>query len=181
MVDRILAHADRQVRLLPAPFIAFGISGGISDLVAQLVYVNGDDARLVWVAVFAWFAAIAITIVSTRRLRLQKERWTVLDSQIYALFNVIWIATLAVAFGSQPHIFAQWGEGAIWSLSYGIALTFVGTQGNRYTFIGGAILIASIIIANFLYPLAGYVLAAGMWIGMAGTGVALYATQRQCE
>ncbi len=179
MVDRILAQADRQVRLLPEPFIAFGISGGLSDIVSQRIFVNHNDPRLGWIAVLGWIAAIIITIVSSRRRRRKKERWSVLDGQLYTLFTIIWITTLAVAFGSQLHVFTQWAVAAIWSFAYGIALIFVGTQGNRYTLVGGIILIASIIGANILYPYIGYVLAAGMWIGMAGTGVALYATQRK--
>ncbi|MDQ2681219.1 MAG: hypothetical protein M3Y21_09425 [Candidatus Eremiobacteraeota bacterium] len=182
MVDRILAGADRQVRLMPAPFIAFGIAGGLFDIASQRIFFNHSGWWPAWIAMFAWAAAIAITIISARRLRRKKSanaRWTLLDSQMYTLFNIVWIATLALAFSSQPHIFGQWAAAAIWSFAYGIALVFAGTQGNRYVFVGGVVLLASIVVANYAYPFTGYVLAAGMWIGMAGCGVALYFTQRQ--
>lgn len=180
MVDRIMAGADRNVRLLPAPFIAFGIAGGIADLSADLVSRGAAGAPLIWFSVAVWIVAVAISIYAGVRLRRTKQRFSILDGQLFALFNVIWIVTLTVAFGAG-HIFTQWAAGAIWSFAYGIALIFVGTQGNRVTFAGGVILIASIVAANFFYDYAGYIFAAGMWIGMAGTGVALYATQRGSE
>jgi len=179
MVDRILAEADRQVRLMPQPFIAFGLAGGVADLIAQLVFVNGADSRLFWISAAAWFMAVGITIFSARRLRALKQRWTVLDQQLYLLFQVIWIVTLATAFGGQPHVFFNWAGAAIWNLVYALALIYVRTQGNRYTFVGGIVLAASIIGANFASPYAGFMLAAGMWIGMAGTGFALLITQRR--
>lgn len=179
MVDRILLQADRQVRLLPQPFIAFGIAGGIIDLVAQWVYVNGATPSLFWIAVVSWFIAIAVAISSSRRLKSSKVRLTVLDGQMYALFNVIWIVTLITALGAQPHILTGWAGAAIWSFAYAIAMIFAGTQGNRLTFAGGIVLAVSIVAANFFYPVAGYIFAAGMWIGMAGAGVALLVTQRR--
>ena len=178
MVDRILSEADRQVRLLPAPFIAFGIAGGLIDFISQRVYVEHDSPSLFWLSGIAWLIAIVVTIGSSRALRLSKQRFSVLDGQMYALFNVIWIVTLVTALGAQPHIFSQWAGAAIWSFAYAIAMIFAGTQGNRIAFAGGVVLAASIVVANFFYPIAGYIFAAGMWIGMAGTGVALLATQR---
>lgn len=179
MVDRILSEADRQVRLLPEPFIAFGIAGGIIDLVAQRVFVNGATPSLFWIGVVSWLIAILVAISSSRRLKRSKERLTVLDGQMYALFNVIWIVTLITAFGAQPHIFDGWAGAAIWSFAFAIAMIFAGTQGNRIAFAGGIVLAVSIVAANLFYPFAGYIFAAGMWIGMAGAGVALLATQRR--
>ena len=179
MVDRILSEADRQVRLLPQPFIAFGIAGGIIDIVAQWVFVNGGTPSLFWIAVVSWLVAIAVAITSSRRLRRSKERITLLDGQMYALFNVIWIVTLIMAFGAQPHILSGWAGAAIWSFAYAIAMIFAGTQGNRIALGGGIVLALSVVAANIFYPLAGYIFAAGMWIGMAGAGVALLSTQRQ--
>jgi len=181
MVDRILKDVDRKVRLLPEPFIAFGIAGGIADLVAQLVFINGAFQLLFVLSGGAWLIAAAVTIFASRQLRKTKDRFSVLDGQLYALLNVIWIVTLLLSFGAQPHIFGQWAAAGIWSFAYGIALIFVGTQGSRVAFAGGIILIASIIGANFLPAYTGYVFAAGMWLGMAGTGVALLITQRDNE
>ncbi|MDQ2871601.1 MAG: hypothetical protein M3R35_00560, partial [Candidatus Eremiobacteraeota bacterium] len=68
---------------------------------------------------------------------------------------------------------------AIWSVVVAVPLLFVGLQGHRVTLTGGIVLLASVVAANFVHAgLTGYVLAAGMFVGLTGSGVALALMRR---
>jgi hypothetical protein len=71
------------------------------------------------------------------------------------------------------YIFSGWASAAIWSFAEAIVLLFIGLHGNRRAQICGVLLVVSVVIANFSPATTiGYVLAAGMFAGYAGFGIA---------
>ncbi len=178
MVDRILARADDTTVCVPyQPFLYWGIAAAVINVVSERVSVQHDSSELYWIAAAALVLALGLTIGWARRLHGQ-ERRSLVGRQVYYAFNTAWIVSLAcmlLAF----RIFPQWGQAAIWSIMYGSAMLFAATLvRSRVLLAGGAVLIASILCANFAVGYAGYILAAGDLIGLAGAGLVLYASQR---
>ena len=181
LVDRILSRAEQSTCCLSAaPFIVWGVTGTILNLVAQLVVSHKAPPTILFVAVAALVAAIAWTIVWVRRLR-GADRRTLVDRQIMISFTIAWIVALVIQLGAFQ-IFAQWAQAAIWSVMEGAAMLSVGVLvGVRAVVIGGALLLVSVVAANFAIPYAGFVLALGDLIGMAGAGALLYAGGRSSD
>ncbi len=178
MVDRILARAEDTGGCVPyQPFLYWGFAAAVINVVSERVSVQHDSAELYWIAAAALVLALGLTIGWARRLHGQ-ERRSLVGRQVYYAFNTAWIVSLAcmlLAF----RIFPQWGQAAIWSIMYGSAMLFAATLvRSRVLLAGGIVLIASILCANFAIGYAGYILAAGDLIGLAGAGLVLYATQR---
>ncbi|MDP9018987.1 MAG: hypothetical protein M3N19_11805 [Candidatus Eremiobacteraeota bacterium] len=177
MVDRILAQADDTARLSGAPFIVWGIAGGALNVVVQLVNVEQRSPNLLWISASLLVLATAFMIWFGINEKKQ-ERRGLLDRHIGNLFMIAWIvALISMSFGS--HIFPAWAQAAIWSLMFGAAMLNAALLARSpIAFAGGAILIASILVANMSLPYAGYILAAGDFIGMAGAGLALTIARR---
>ncbi len=170
MVDRILSHAVGTPRPSGALFIVWGVAGAIGTVLIQLVNAGRIAPSWMWLAGAVAVAAIAYTIFWVRRCR-GRGRLSVVDA---AFVRVLYVALLAAFVGSDGafNIFTGWGAGAIWSVCLAIPLLFVGWLGNRSATIGGAILLASVVVANFTPHAVGYVLAAGWILGYAGAGLA---------
>ncbi|MBV8246796.1 MAG: hypothetical protein JOZ38_12790 [Candidatus Eremiobacteraeota bacterium] len=181
MLDRILANASREVHLSGEPFIVWGIIGAVLNVVPQLIFNGGAPRSLFFVSLAVLAFGIVWTILWARRLARHAERWSNLDVMMAKLCNTIWMLTAVMAIGATTRVFANWASAAIWSFAWAIALVFAGWQGNRIALYGGIVLALSVVAANLapLYPYAGYVLAAGMLLGMSVTGV-LLTTQRRC-
>jgi len=177
MVDRILARAEGPVCLSAFPFIVWGIAGAIMNLAVQLVIVQHFTVWLYAGAAAALFTAIGLSIFWAQRLR-GMERRTLIDRQVFYAFNMAWVVAFVAQVGA-PAIFSQWAQAGLWLLMYGAAMIFVGMLVRSLpTLIGGAILLAALVVANFFLPIAGFILAAGDLIGMTGAGIVLYATRR---
>ncbi|MBC5814957.1 MAG: hypothetical protein GIW97_00305 [Candidatus Eremiobacteraeota bacterium] len=172
MVDRILSRIDEPVCLGGLPYIVWGVVGGSTDFVTQVVVVQHGAPSLLWVSLTLMLAAVAFMIYYGMRLS-RKERRGLLGRHIGNVFMISWITSLVMMLLAS-HIFSYWAQGAIWSLMFGAAMMYVGTLArSRISFAGGILLLLSIIAANYSYQYAGYVLAAGFIIGMGGAGVAL--------
>ena len=170
MVDRILSHAVGTPRPSGALFILWGVFGAILTVLLQLVTDGRIAPSWIWLAGAVGVGAIAYTIFWVRRGR-GLGRLSVIDA---AFVRVLYVALIAAAVGSDGafNIFTGWGAAAIWSVCLAIPLLFVGWLGNRSATIGGAILLASVVVANFTPHAVGYVLAAGWILGYAGAGLA---------
>lgn len=172
MVDRILSQAEgASSGLNPAPLlITWGLAGAILDIVDPLVFAGGLSPQLLWISGLALLAGVAVSIDHRRRLG-KSARVSVFERQIGLVFYAAWIPA-AVVDVAGGHLFPGWGPAAIWSVAIAVPLLFMGFQGHRYSLAGGLILLASIVAANFAPPAAvGYVLGAGMLLGLAGTGI----------
>ena len=90
-------------------------------------------------------------------------------------FNVLWL-TLGLAFVvniGAYQIFTGLASAAIWSFAETIVLLYIGMHGNRRAVVCGVLVLASMIVANFVMPQnAAYVLAGGMIAGYSGFGLA---------
>lgn len=172
MVDRILSRAEEPACLNGGPFIIWGVVGAAMDLAVQVVFLQKGPPSLFWLPAILVACAIVFMVFFAARMA-KRGRRGVLDRHIGNVFVIAWIVALIVML-LGAHIFTEWAQGAVWSLMFGSAMLFCGLlTRSRISFTGGAAVILSIIAANFAYPYAGYILAAGFLIGMSGAGVAL--------
>ena len=172
MVDRILSRVDEPMRLDGAPFIVWGAVGASMDFFSQVVVRGHGSPSLGWISFALMTAAFVFMVFYGARLA-RKERRGLLGRHIGSVFMISWMVSLGTMLFAN-RIFIDWAQGAIWSLMFGAAMMYAGTLArSRIAFIGGIILIMSIIAASYVYSYAGYVLAVGFVIGMCGAGVAL--------
>ncbi len=83
-----------------------------------------------------------------------------------AVWGSVFVAALC-----QPHVFTGWSASAIWSLGGAISLLVSGFFGDRRALCGGLILLASMLVANYVPSITGYALAAGFFAGYVGSGI----------
>ena len=174
MVDRILSRAEEPCALSPYPFLIWGVAGALLNVVVQLVYIQHATQWLL--ALFAPILVVAIGLMIwwAMRLRAMERQRGLIDRHVLYLFNLAWIVALVVQLGAE-RIFPTWGQAALYLLVYGFAMASVGLIARiRPLLIGGFVMLASIVVANFTPPYTGYVLALGDLIGMAGAGVVLW-------
>ena len=172
MVDRIIATADRSVRVRGTLFIIWGIAGALVDGTIQAALSFGSAFRWwFWIpAVVVYFGAIAAQVYHMKHYR-RLGRLNLVEAQFIRLIGISSFAAAVGALGGW-YIFAGWPQAALWSLCLSIPLLFVGVQGHRYALAGGAALLASIVVANFTPHAVGLTLAIGFLVGYAGAGVA---------
>lgn len=186
MVDRIVARTERSLRIGGEFFLVWGIVGAAVTLIFQL-YGVAANGRLVlgnaaamsaghvpgavgfWVLPLLIAAGVVFSIIRGRQLK--TERCSLLQREF---FSVLWISLGMAALVNVGafYIFPGVANGAIWTVSSAIVLLYIASHGNRFALAGAIILIASLVVANFALPVAGYSLAAGMLLGYAGFGLA---------
>lgn len=177
MVDRILARVDEAPRISGWPFIMWGAVGGAMNVVSQLVVVQSGSPSLYWFPGALLLIAVLSMVTFGRKMKSQ-ERRGLLDGHISNMFMIAWIVAMVEMLGAN-RIFTAWGQAGIWSLLFGVAMMYVALLSrSRAVFAGGAILILSILAANLELHYAGYILAAGDFIGMGGAGIALTLARR---
>lgn len=174
MVDRILARADEPCGLSPYPFLIWGVAGASMNVVAQLVYIEHATQWLL--ALFAPILIVAIGLMIWWAVRLpavERQRGLI-DRHVFSVFNLAWIVALVVQVGAE-RIFPTWAQAALYLLMYGFAMVSVGLIArSRPVLIGGSVMLAAIVVANFVPDYTGYVLALGDLFGMAGAGIVLW-------
>jgi hypothetical protein len=173
MVDRILARAEEEpVRVIPGLIIVWGFAAAAIDVGQQLVISRIAGNLGAWLTVAALTAGILYSIavsVSIARNRCF-ERVSLTEMRMGRVMGAVWF-TVFVAALAQPHVFAGWGGAAVWSMGSAIMMLMCGFSGDRRGLIGGLILLASVLAANYLVPQTpGYVLAAGFILGYAIPG-----------
>lgn len=176
MVDRILAKADEEpVRTIPGLIVAWGIVSAVMDAGQQFWALRaGGDAGL-----WATYAALALGIAYSVAVSIAMmrgdcyERMSTLERRIGSAIGAVWFTVLVASF-AQPHVFAGWGGAAVWSMGAAIMMLMIGFGGDRRCLIGGMILLASVLAANYLTPQTpGFALAAGMILGYVAPGLLL--------
>lgn len=177
MVDRILARAEVVPRISGWPFMVWGLVGSTMNVVSQLVVVQGGPPSLYWIAAAVLLLAVLSMVTFGRNLN-SRERRGLLEGHISNIFLIAWVVAMVAMLGAN-HLFKEWGQAGIWSLLFGVAMMYVALLSrSRAVFVGGAILILSILAANLQLHSAGYILAAGDFIGMCGAGIALTVARR---
>jgi len=177
IVDRILSRIEEPTSMSGFPFVTWGFDAAIMNCIVQLVVWHKAPVSLLSVTVVVLLAAVILTIFWVRSFR-GTDRRSLIARHIAIVFNITWIVALVAQVGAF-NIFAQWAQAAIWSIMYGAALLSAGALvRSRVVLAGGIILLASVIAANLALPYAGFVLALGDLLGMAGAGALLYAGRR---
>ncbi len=172
MVERIVAASSRKLDVSGELFLVWGLASGTLDLIVQLVSDGRVPGAAVWAGPLIVIAAVIYTAIRVRQYRaMPAGRMTLLEREF---LNVLWIA-LSMAFAVNViggNMFSQWAQSAIWSVAAAIVLFYIAVHGNRRALVGAIVLLLSIALANFSLPIAGYVLAGGMYLGYAGFGLA---------
>ncbi len=169
MVERIVAASSRKLEAGGEFFVLWGLISGTLDLLSQLASDGRVPPSAMWLGPVLVVAGIVGSTLFARRCR-QDGRMSFLQREF---ITVLWL-TLAMALAVNligGNIFAQWAQAAVWSVAASIVLFYIGAHGNRRAQVGGIMMLASIAFANFNLPVAGYALAAGMYLGYAGFGV----------
>lgn len=182
MVDRILVNAeDRPVKMIPGLLIVWGIAAAIIDA-GQQIYVQhiGGNAGVLaadLALLIGILCSIGVTVSLFRNHRY--ERISIVEQRMARTMGAVWFTVIVAAF-AQPVVFAGWGGAAVWSMGGAIMMLMAGFNGDRRGLVGGLILLASVLIANYATPhVPGYALAAGFILGYAVPGV-LYLFQPPC-
>jgi hypothetical protein len=173
MVHRILTRAENEpVCVIPGLVIAWGIAAAAIDLGQQMEFSHAGGAVAQWLPTVALVAGslysifLALSIVRNRGA----ERVSRNEVRLGRMMGAVWFTVFVAAF-AQPHVFAGWGGAAVWSMGAAVTMLIIGFSGDRRGVIGGVILLASILAANYLLPQApGYALAAGFIFGYAIPG-----------
>jgi hypothetical protein len=170
MVDRILAETQQRLCTGGEYFVVWGVYEAIVTVLVQLVTNQRLSRSALWADAVFLLAAIAFTVIRGRASSGEAARFPLIQREF---LNVLWL-TIALGFIADAtgfNLFAGWGAAAIWCVVDGIILFYIGIHGNRRAQIAGVVVVASMVIANFLAPaVAGYVMAAGMLLGYAGFG-----------
>jgi hypothetical protein len=177
MVERILAESSQRLCFGGEFFLVWGVYSALATIVSGLVSMNRLPVSALWFLGAALVVAIAFSVVRGVRLATNAGRKSIVQREF---FNVLWL-TICLAFVANFtmfNLFSGWGSAAIWSFAEAIVLLFIGMHGNRRAQLGGIVMLASLIAANFVRAGSasaiepGYVLAAGMLLGYAGFGMA---------
>jgi hypothetical protein len=171
MVQQILAESSQRLCYGGPYFIIWGLYSGAATVSWQLIHDRVLPVSSVWFQIALLVAAIAVTVVRARMRPPDEERRSLVQREF---FNVLWL-TIGLSFIVNVgafNLFPGFASAAIWSFAEAIVLLYIGMHGNRRAQIAGVAVVVSMIVANFLPNLAGYVLAAGMVAGYAGFGLA---------
>lgn len=171
MVQRILSETQQRLCSGGEFFVVWGLASAFATVIFHLVGIRALPLAAVWWAPGILVAAGLFSIVRSRRARANLSRRSLVEREF---FNVLWL-TLGLAFivdVAAYNIFTGIASAAIWSVSEAIVLLYIGMHGNRRAQVAGMVVVASIVVANFIgHSLAAYVLAAGMLAGYGGFGL----------
>ncbi|HVS46753.1 MAG TPA: hypothetical protein VMS32_08805, partial [Verrucomicrobiae bacterium] len=151
-------------------FLVWGVVGAFLDVLSQLVFTGRLRAEFLWIGAVALGLGIAYSTVRCRQLMRSHDRMSVRQREY---LNVLWLAigvTVVAQLGGYQ-IFAAWASAALWTISAAIVTLYAGLHGNRAGLIGGVVLMASLVAANFSPHYEGFILAGGMLLGYAGFGL----------
>ena len=172
MVERILAESQQRLYAGGEFFVVWGLFSGAATVVGHRIAAGAAPLWSVWAVAAALVACVAFSVLRARALRGAGGRASLVQREF---FIVLWLTLgLAVVVNVGAYrVFSGLASAAIWSFAQTIVLLYIGMHGNRRAVVCGALVLASLIVANFAPAYAApYVLAAGMVAGYAGFGVA---------
>jgi hypothetical protein len=172
MVQRILVESSQRLCYGAEYFVVWGVYSAAVTVSWQLIHNGALPLAAVWGQAALLVAAIVFTIVRSRMKRNADDRLSIVQREF---FNVLWL-TMSLAFVVNVgafNLFSGWASAGIWGFAEAIVLLFIGLHGNRRAQICGVLVVVSLVVANFSAPTSiGYVLAAGMFVGYCGFGIA---------
>jgi hypothetical protein len=171
MVERILAEVQPRLCSGGEYFVVWGIAAAYITVLVHLADRGLVPVVALWSTPLVLVGAILFSILRGRKTRSIPARTSLLQREF---FNVLWL-TIGMAFICNLavyRIFNGIAASAIWSVAQAIVLLYIGMHGNRRAQVAGALVIVSLVAANFAQAgMAAYVLAAGMLAGYGGFGV----------
>lgn len=181
MVDRILATARTTKNAQPSGhlMIAFGFAAATINVGLQFMLDGRGPALLdagTALMVLAWIYS-SWKIYQSRRAAV---RMSTSEARMGKVIAAVWICVFVASF-SQPHVFANWGASAIWTLGAAIQMLVIGFFGDRRAAYSSAVLLASLVAANSFAGLSGYMLAAGFLFGYLLPGIVYLSSGEGCE
>ena len=170
MVNRILAESQQRLCAGGEYFLVWGVGSAVVTILFQLAKRDLIPSAALWAVPVVLAACAIFSIYRSRATRAVLARSSLVQREF---FNVLWL-TLGLAFVCNVavyRIFPGAASAAIWSVAEAIVLLYIGMHGNRRAQVAGVLVVASLIVANFVSPdIAGYVLCAGMLAGYGGFG-----------
>jgi hypothetical protein len=171
MVDRILAESQPRLCSGGEFFVVWGFISAYVTVLSELVVRAALPKPVLWTIPVVLVAGAVFSIVRGAQTRRLIARTSLVQREF---FNVLWL-TLGLALVVDVaafRIFPGLASAAIWSVAEAIVLLFIGMHGNRRAQLAGALVVVSLVAANFLSAnLSAYVLAAGMLAGYGGFGL----------
>ncbi len=173
MVDRIIAQSSQRLWAGGEFFLVWGALGASIDVLVTLVTAGRIPTAVFFTAYAVLVAAgVGFSVMRSRYYRRYSDRMSLAQRDY---LNVLWltIALATIAAFTMSRLFhTVTAMMALWSFAETILLFYIGVHGNRRAQIGGVVILASMIIANFIPAYAGWILAAGVLVGYAGFGAA---------
>ena len=170
MVERILAEAQPRLCSGGEYFVVWGVAAAYITVIIHLVNIGLVPVAALWSTPVVLAGAILFSVVRGAKTRRAPARTSLLQREF---FNVLWL-TIGLGFICNLavyRIFNGIAASAIWSVAQAIVLLYIGMHGNRRAQLAGALVIVSLVAANFAAPInAAYILAAGMLAGYGGFG-----------
>jgi hypothetical protein len=175
MVDQILRQAEGggswACPEMGVNLVGFGLGAGLLNLAYQFSSgTHGAPLALVVAGAALLVASLVYMVVWTATARRAAERVSLRAVHAGRVMGAVWCSVTVAAF-CQPHIFNQWSASAIWTLGGAISMLVNGFLGERRALAGGLILLASLVVANYVPAISGYALAAGFLFGYVAVGV----------
>jgi hypothetical protein len=171
MVDRILANAEpeRVWRPYPRLLVLIGIGAALIDAGTQ-AGSRGEGPAMAIAGVVLIVGSWIYLTWATIQARRTASRMSISQARMGSAIQSVWLAVIVAAF-AQPHLFSGWSSAAIWSLGAAIQMFIVGFAGDRRALLSGLVLLASMIVANYMPGAEGYTLAGGFVFGYVVPGV----------
>lgn len=173
MVDRILANAEEPRgefwRPYPRLLVLIGIGAALIDAGEQIGLKGGSSAMSIAgvVLIVGCWIYLAWATIQARR---NAVRMSLSQVRMGSAIQSVWLAVIVAAF-AQPHLFNGWSSAGIWSLGAAIQMFIIGFGGDRRATFAGLVLLASMIVANYMPGAEGYTLAGGFIFGYVVPGV----------
>ena len=173
MAERIVADSTRHLPLCAVGlfFVIWGLFGGSCDLVFDLWRHQVLPSAALWSLPALLVVAVVGSILYGRYLGEHRTSLTFLHREFLTILGVTIGVTWLAAWGAW-RLFPGFSTSALWSVAGSIVLFYIAFHANRRALAGGIILLASLIAANFMANIEGYILAGGMFLGYAGFGLA---------
>jgi hypothetical protein len=173
MVERIIAQSSQRLSAGGEFFIVWGAIGAALDALITAANANQISGTVFYASYPTLIVAgIAFSVLRSRYYHRCGDHMSLLQREY---LNVLWltIALATIAMFTMFNLFHTLSaEMALWSFAETIVLFYVGMHGNRRAQTGGIIILASLIVANFVLPYSGWILAGGVLCGYAGFGAA---------
>ena len=172
MVDGIIRHTDRGLRVPPVILIAVGlVCSTVTALIQarQMGIAIPDDQYVQPPMMLLLVAVIGVTAWRGRHA----GRETLLDGYAGTAFAAAAAVALTLNLTAQHRVISAAGMGLVWAATFSMALLIAGGMGNRILLAGGIALLAATGAASLVPDWLPGILAVGWFLGFFIPGIVL--------